>query len=485
MFEELKRLLHHSAIYTAGNFLNRGAAFLLLPLYTHHLSPADYGTLTLFYVTAYVVRALLSIGISHATLRFYFEFDREEERQRVISTCLWASFLFGVLGIALLFPFLEVVSQALFGSAAYVRLFQIILLTLLLEMTMEVMRAFIRAKEYSVLFVVTSLVQLLAQVSFNVYAVVVLQKGVAGILWGNLASVALVWMLLTPMTLRYSGWRFDVAKLRAVLRYSFPLVPGLIFGMVTATSDRFFLTRYSGLSVVGLYGLALNFAVLINVVLIEPFTLAFGPYRFSIMKQANAGEIYSRILTYFVFILAFLCLALSVFAKEVIGIIAPPEYLDTYRIVPILCFGSIVGGVIYIFQTGIYLVKKTEYMFYVGIVTAASVVGFQLMLIPAFDMFGAALAGVLAGALGCLATYIFSQRLYPIPYELNRIFTVVACAVLLYVSSLFVPAGNVVLRVCIKSVLVLSLPFLLGVLRFYQRKEIEGLQPAFQGLGES
>ena len=41
----LRELMQHTAIYGLGPVLGQVAAFLLLPLYTNLLSPADYGVL--------------------------------------------------------------------------------------------------------------------------------------------------------------------------------------------------------------------------------------------------------------------------------------------------------------------------------------------------------------------------------------------------------------------------------------------------------
>ena len=41
--KELGRLLKHSAIYGFSNVLGKAIGFLLIPLYTHYIPPADYG----------------------------------------------------------------------------------------------------------------------------------------------------------------------------------------------------------------------------------------------------------------------------------------------------------------------------------------------------------------------------------------------------------------------------------------------------------
>jgi hypothetical protein len=46
----LAQTARHSAIYALGVLLNRAAGFLMLPLYTRYLTPADYGAVEMLFV---------------------------------------------------------------------------------------------------------------------------------------------------------------------------------------------------------------------------------------------------------------------------------------------------------------------------------------------------------------------------------------------------------------------------------------------------
>jgi len=39
------KVIRHSAIYSAGILLSRLTGFVMIPLYTRYLGPAEYGTL--------------------------------------------------------------------------------------------------------------------------------------------------------------------------------------------------------------------------------------------------------------------------------------------------------------------------------------------------------------------------------------------------------------------------------------------------------
>ena len=78
---DIKRFFKHTSIYAIGNIINRIGAFILLPVYTNYLSVSEYGIVEIFYVISSVVSGILAIGLAHATLRFYFEFNDESDRK--------------------------------------------------------------------------------------------------------------------------------------------------------------------------------------------------------------------------------------------------------------------------------------------------------------------------------------------------------------------------------------------------------------------
>jgi len=85
---ELKNLLKHGSIYTVGTVLGRIVSFLMLPIYTTYLEPAEYGTLELVGLTIDVISTAIGIGMTAAVMRFYFKYEDEESKKRVVSSAL-------------------------------------------------------------------------------------------------------------------------------------------------------------------------------------------------------------------------------------------------------------------------------------------------------------------------------------------------------------------------------------------------------------
>src|SRR5210317_1284287 len=106
MLSFLKELTKHTTIYGMGGLASKLVGFVLLPLYTHYLTPADYGVLGLLYITMRVLDIMVIQGMTTAVFRAYtFEFkDETENQQEAIRTAYFYSIgsavlLFGVLSL--------------------------------------------------------------------------------------------------------------------------------------------------------------------------------------------------------------------------------------------------------------------------------------------------------------------------------------------------------------------------------------------------
>lgn len=457
----ISRLFKHSAIYGIGDVLNRAGALLLLPLYTRQLSPEEYGTLELFYSSSNILRMFLAAGLAHATLRFYFEFDPKDERQAVVSTSIISSIV--VSGVILLgmVPFTDWLSTLIFDAEVYRNCFYVTYATIFISISQEIAFAYIRAREYSVFFIIVSFGELVLKIILTAYFVLHMQMGIFGVLLGNLVSMTVAWFAVLGVTVKECGLSFRLERLREMFVYSFPLVIVSLWGMLIANADRFILQRYSSLTAVGLYALAMRFGSVINFAFTMPFTKGYGPYRFSIMKRDDAPQFYSRIMTYFVTGILFVGLGIILFSGDVVRVMASPKYQEAAFVIPLLVISHIFSGLYYLVQTGIYMQKKTGYLTFVYCIAAILNITANLVLIPEYGLMGAGVVLVGTRVLIVIMTHRRSQKLFPVKYQGFRIIKVVALSFLIYGVSLMAVKSPPLESVFIKSVLLCAYPFIL------------------------
>ena len=83
MSGKTKSLGKQSAIYGAGIVLGKLASFIMLPVYTRYLTPADYGVLELLSMTIDVIGMIAGIGIGSAVFKFYADEADEAGKREV------------------------------------------------------------------------------------------------------------------------------------------------------------------------------------------------------------------------------------------------------------------------------------------------------------------------------------------------------------------------------------------------------------------
>ena len=83
MYDYFRRLARTGAAYQVGEALAKGVAVVLLPVYTRHLTRADYGTADLLLTLVILVSIVIRLGLVEAFVRFYYEDADPERRDRL------------------------------------------------------------------------------------------------------------------------------------------------------------------------------------------------------------------------------------------------------------------------------------------------------------------------------------------------------------------------------------------------------------------
>ena len=178
----------HVVLYGFGTTVRRLIGFIMLPVYTRYLSPADYGIISLLTVSILIVDILLGARFGSAIQKFYYENKEQSERNLVVSTSLYISILFSTFGAGLIFSNSEIISYLLFGDngkAIYVKTLCFLSVTAVVE---NYGLIYIRLQERPVLFVTISLTKMFVQLLLNILLVVQYELGVMGVLISSVVS---------------------------------------------------------------------------------------------------------------------------------------------------------------------------------------------------------------------------------------------------------------------------------------------------------
>jgi len=473
MYEHIKRLLYHFVVYGLGNVAGRLVSFLLLPIVLRYLTPEDYGVLEIFQVLKNICIAFLPLGLASSIFRYYFKADDLSEKEEIVNTAFWL-----LLGFSLTFSLVcffnkETLSVLLWGNRDYGPHVMVVAGTVALEIIKVVPFALYRAKERSKAYAALQLFHITSNLTLNIVFLVVFRMGIMAILLGGLLSTLMVILLLSPAYSPYLVPRIKSRDVKRLLRYGFPVaIVSLIFLLLNGI-DRFFIKHFCSLDELGVYALGSRFSGLLNLFLITPFSLVWLPFALSLEKDPKHKEIYSTVLTYFLFLSCLLSLAIAMLTPEVIRIISPESYWGDYRFVILLTFSAIFFVLNRNLGIGISLKEKTEYHMFAAILALGINAGLNYLLVPILGINGAAISNMAAFVGMMVFTFMVSKRIYPIRYECRRILHLLLVFLAILFGSLSVSVESLGASILIKLLLIGCFPLCLYLTRFLKPMEID------------
>jgi O-antigen/teichoic acid export membrane protein len=482
MFRQLLRLSRHSIVYGLSAVASQLVAFFLIPLYTRYLTPSDYGSLEIFQTTLSILSIVFVMGLTASLFMSYFTSDDDERRRTVVGTVFIFLTATSLLFLLILMVFAGSVSTLFFGSVQYTLHFRVIFLTSFFDVGVVVALSVLRAREQSKRYVVFVLTRFLTAAGLTILFVVGLRRGVLGILEAGLIAALLVYFVALRDIVRNSRPRLSVAQLKAMLSFGLPLVPAGLAAWIMTMADRYFLKFLSTPTELGLYSLGYKFGMVVQGLIVAPFSLAWEPFLWSIAKEKNAKETYSAVLTYFTLVAVAVALVLSVLSRQVLEIMAAPAFYGAYQVIPLIAVSYVLYGGYLILAIGITLEKKTKYLAAIVGVGAIVNMGLNYLLIPRYGMMGAAVATLVAYFLLPIGSYLVSRRYYSVKYEWGRVARIFLAAGLVYAGSLFIATGSPLITGLLKLVSLLGFPLLLFAFRFFKPEETQKTREIFRAI---
>src|SRR5436189_2408479 len=149
-------LVRHTLVYGSGYVTMAVVSFVLVPVYTRHMSPSEYGLLGLMLVLYGLMTAVYDLGFTNSVGRFFFDSDGEGaggSLAQMRATSLVFLACFGGFLTAVLCVFAPTWSDLLTQTRAHADLVQIVAATLYLECIAIVPLTLIRMQERSQLFI--------------------------------------------------------------------------------------------------------------------------------------------------------------------------------------------------------------------------------------------------------------------------------------------------------------------------------------------
>jgi O-antigen/teichoic acid export membrane protein len=280
-----------------------------------------------------------------------------------------------------------------------------------------------RLEEKPFVFLKLQLLQSLIYVFLLILLVVCLRKEALGKIYSAVFSCSIVCLLHIYLLYKrgYLIWKIDRNSIGELLRFGIPLLPHSLSFWIKSGMDKILLTTFCGLSVNGLYSMAMSFGAIYSIFKVA-FDNAYIPYlqkRISKMTFDNQkaekkqlvriSYIISSVFFLLFFVVMFICWIL-------IQYVLSDLYRDSFQFIPWILFSLTIYSFYSLVVQYPYTAKKTLGL---GIITFSGSIIQLLLTFVLVRMLGAdgiKYSLVIGALVTMFSVWWYSNRVYPLPW---------------------------------------------------------------------
>lgn len=471
----LQRLLRTTAAYQVGDVVSKVFAVALLPVYTRHVSEAQYGIAELLMTGIVLFSIVIRFGVGEAFVRYHYADDDQARREalarRAVGFLLLATTLAAIPLLAFAGPLSELVLDQRDTA-----IFRIAVLGLWTFTNLELAYALLRVDERAGAYAITTLANVLLTIALTVYLVVLQDEQARGLLLGNYAASTVVlfalWASMARRLLPRRGGADHprLHRLGHLLGFGLPTVPADASVYALNLVDRYYLFHKYGAATAGVYSIAVKLAG-VTAFVARAFQYSWPPLAYSIRDDREAARFYAFVATYYLFVTGWLVAGLLLLGRWFTRLLAAPDFYGAHTALPWLALGWALYGLFVIFVVVAGRAEVTTRNFPAAAVGLVVNVVLLLVLTPPFGIAGAGLA--LTGAYVAMLTVmrLLTRNLFEIAFEWRRI------AQLALVLGGLAGAGELLLPddgaagFVTRALLAASLPLVLALTGFFRPEE--------------
>lgn len=436
------KLAKNTMLISIGVLTSKLIVFLMVRFYTGYLTPAEYGDADLISQTANLLFPVFSLGITDGVFRYAI--NSSSDRNKVFSS----GALVILLGSIVMFACTPLLNMLIGDKIDVTAVF----LYTVSACIHSICSQFARGLGNTRLFAVQGIVNTFSVVVLNIVFLAVLGLGIDGYVYSIVISdlICAIYITLREKLWRYITFKVDGRLIKRMLRYSIPLIPTAIFWWITSVSDRYMINWMVDSTANGIYTMACKLPTAI-VLLSGAFSDAWQYSAVSEKKEGEADEyktFFSDSWLSFQGILFFGCSLVIAIAKPGVRLLtASEEYYSAYAYVPLLCCAMVFSSFATFMGSAFLVYKKSRLSFVTSMVGAVANIILNFILIPKYEIYGAAVATFASYFIVFVIRAFMSKRL--VDFKMYIVQTVVGTLIILVqtVGTYFDPKGLVIINI--------------------------------------
>lgn len=411
-----------ASVYLVSNLLNAVIPFLLLPILTRYLSPAEYGQIAMFQTLLAGIGTFIGLNAVGAANRKFYDGDIDETVLRQFNgSCIQILIVSSIIVFIGIFLFKNQLSEFLAIPTSWILAAVVIsAFGFITSMRLGQWQIRSQAKWFGILQVSSSLVNMLLSLLF----VIILIKGAQGridaqVIAGILAAIVSLILLYKDKLLQVNIWK--PKQIKEVLSFGIPLIPHHIGFFLISAVDRFVINQKLGLSDAGIYMVAVQLSSSMAI-LFDAINKAYVPWLFERLKRDDYDEKKQIVRYTYLFFIAALLIAGGAFVigPFFISLIVGDKYVEAGKVIGLLCLGQAFGGMYLMVTNYIFFSKKTGMLALVTISTGLINVLLLFFLIDYFGLLGAAVSFSISKFCQFVLTWFVAARSFSMDWRVRN-----------------------------------------------------------------
>lgn len=424
--------------------------FALNPFIIGKTSNTDFSIFGQLYAAVSFLNVILTFGFETAFFRFATE---EGKYQKVLNTSFWFMVMSSTLFMVLLYVFLQPLAEIAdykdhpeyllwFGWIAFFDTICVIPFAVLRFKNRPILYSVIRV--FQNVFQAVLTIVLLYYVSESFMTDLGFDNTISYPFISNLiASILGVFLLFG--VIRHVQFKFDKPLFKTMFLYGYPIMIAGLGYILNENFDKLVQRNLIDPASAGSYAACYKLATLMTL-FVTAYRMGIEPFFFKVAKKGDAKQTYANILFFFSIICNIVILAILAnldWIKKIF--ITDSSYWSALDIVPIILIANLFFGIYYNLSTWYKVTDRTNIGTVISLIGGAITIILNLILLPKYGFMVSAWTTLIAYGVMMVISYIWGQKVYPIPYKVNKIMIYMIIAIALAWTNYFILDSNLII----------------------------------------
>lgn len=412
-----KKSFNRGAVFLFSNILNSAIPFLLLPVLTRVLTPADYGIVAMFTIFLSLTSAFVGLSVHGAINVQYFKLEADKFAEYVTS-CLFL-LLASALSVFVIVYLLGGYFEEVIGLphkwmllAVLVSFFQFFIS---IRLTIWVVTG--SAVQYGGFQVSQTLVNSI----LSLFLVIVIGLAWEGRLLGQ--TIAVVFFGFIAFFLIYKSGHLKYPKnadfyIKDAMKFGVPLIPHTIGAFVIYSTDRVIISNLLDVAAVGIYMVGLQLGQAMGLIS-DSFNKVYAPWLMKNLSDENTDKNKVVVNTYIsMLVLLFGGLVWAFIAIYLLPYLVGDSFQNASNIIIYTSLGFTLTGLYYLVTNYIFYVQKTKYLAMITLFCGLMNIPLTYLMVGSHGIAGAAISFFIVQLMFFILTWVLAAKLYPMPWFL-------------------------------------------------------------------